>query len=57
MLSRFEVLADKRRGRCWSQTHYADGSSSRGNAGVLEVSTLVFDLDRIPPDPDRVAGV
>src|SRR6266568_2822861 len=57
MLSRFEVLADKRRGRCWSPTRYADGATSRGNAGVLEVSALVFDLDRVPPDPERLAGV
>lgn len=57
MLSRFEVLADKRRGRCWSPTRYADGTASRGNAGVDSVSCLVFDLDRVPPDPDRLAGV
>ena len=57
LLSRFEVLADKRRGRCWSPTRYADGASSRGNAGVLEVSALVFDMDRVPPDPERLAGV
>src|SRR5438874_6754045 len=25
LLARFEVLADKRRGRCWSPTRYADG--------------------------------
>jgi hypothetical protein len=24
---------------------------------VLEVSALVFDLDRVPPDPERLAGV
>jgi hypothetical protein len=57
LLSRFEVLADKRRGHCWSPTRYADGTTSRGNAGVLEVSALVFDLDRVPPDPARLAGV
>ncbi len=57
MLSRFEVLSDKRRGRCWSPTHYADGVTSRGNAGVIEVSALVFDLHRVPPDPRRLAGV
>jgi hypothetical protein len=57
VLSRFEVLADKRRGRCWSPTRYADGAMSRGNAGVLEVSALVFDCDRVAPDPERLAGV
>jgi hypothetical protein len=56
MLSRFEVLTDKRRGRCWSPTRYVAGAKSRGNAGVLEISALVFDLDRIPPDPERLAG-
>src|SRR5579859_5845750 len=57
LLSRFEVLADKRRGRCWSPTRYADGATTRANAGVAEVSALVFDLDRVPPDPERLAGV
>jgi hypothetical protein len=57
MLSRFEVLDDKRRGRCWSPTRYADGASSRSNDGVLEVSALVFDCDRVAPDPERLAGV
>jgi len=31
--------------------------TSRGNAGVASVSALVFDLDRIPPDPERLAGI
>jgi hypothetical protein len=57
MLSRFEVLADKRRGRCWSPTRYAAGASSRGNAGVLEVSALVFDCDWGAPNPERLARV
>jgi len=57
LLNKFEVLADKRRGRCWSPTRYAAGASSRGNAGVEAVSMLVFDLDRVPPDPERLAGV
>jgi hypothetical protein len=57
MLSRFEVLEDKRRGRCWSPTEYAPGHTSRGNAGVAAVSALVFDCDRVPPDPERLAGV
>jgi hypothetical protein len=57
LLSRFEVLTDKRRGRCWSPTRYVDGMTSRGNAGVVEVSALVFDLDRVPPDAERLAGV
>jgi hypothetical protein len=56
MLSRFEVLADKRRGRCWSPTRYTADASSRGNAGVLEVSALVFDCDRVAPDPEHLAG-
>jgi hypothetical protein len=38
MLSRFEVLDDKRGGRCWSPTRYADGASSRSNDGVCKVS-------------------
>ncbi|MDQ6675362.1 MAG: hypothetical protein M3069_32295 [Chloroflexota bacterium] len=57
LLSKFEVLADKRRGRCWSPTCYADGACSRGNAGVLEVSAMVFDCDKVPPDAERLAGV
>src|SRR5881227_3158131 len=50
-------LADKRRGRCWSPTRYADGATSRGNAGVASVSCLVFDCDRVPPDHERLEGV
>jgi putative DNA primase/helicase len=57
MLGQFNVLADKRQGRCWSPAKYADGASSRGNAGVESVSCLVFDLDRVPPDHERLAGV
>jgi hypothetical protein len=57
LLNRFQVLDDKRRGRCWSPTKYADGASSRGNAGVVAVSCLVFDLDRVPPDQERLEGV
>jgi hypothetical protein len=57
MLNRFEVLADKRRGRCWSPTRYADGATSRGNAGVAAVSALVFDCDRVPPDAERLTNV
>ena len=29
---------------------------SRNNAGVHSVSCLVFDCDRVPPDPERLAG-
>jgi hypothetical protein len=50
-------LDDKRQARCWSPTRYADGMRSRANAGVAEVSALVFDLDRVPPEPGRLAGV
>jgi hypothetical protein len=57
LLTRFEVLADKRRGRCWSPTLYGEGATSRSNGGVVSVSALVFDLDRLPPDPERVADV
>jgi hypothetical protein len=57
LLSRFEVMADKRRGRCWSPTAYAVGHTTRGNAGVEAVSCLVFDLDRVPPDPKRLERV
>jgi hypothetical protein len=53
----FEILDDKRCSRCWSPTRYADGATSHGNAGVAGVSALVFDLDRGPPDPKRLAGV
>jgi hypothetical protein len=57
MLTRFEVLDDKRLGHCWSPTKYADGATSRGNAGVEAVSCLVFDCDRVPPDPKRLEHV
>jgi HNH endonuclease len=57
LLIRFEVLPDKRRGCCWSPTLYADSATTRGNAGVVSVSALVFDLDRVPPDPKRLEGV
>jgi hypothetical protein len=57
LLSRFEVVQDKRRGRCWSPTAYAAGHTSRGNAGVQAVSCLVFDLDRVPPDSKRLEHV
>jgi hypothetical protein len=57
MLSRFEILTDKRRSRCWSPTLYAAGATTRGNAGVEAVSALVFDMDRVPPDPARLEGV
>ena len=57
VLSRFAVLDDRRRGRYWSPTRYADGATSRGNAGVQSVSCLVFDLDRVPPDEDHLAGL
>jgi hypothetical protein len=57
MLTRFEVLGDKHRGRCWSPTRYADSATSRSNAGVTSVSCLVFDLDRVPPDPHRLEHV
>jgi len=57
MLTRFEVLDDKRLGHCWSPTKYASGTTSRGNAGVEAVSCLVFDLDRVPPDRERLEPV
>ena len=57
MLSQFEVLGDKHQGHCWSPAKYADGAMSRGNVGVLAESALVFDLDRVPPDPARLAHV
>jgi hypothetical protein len=57
MLTRFEVLDDKRLGHCWSPTAYATGHTSRGNAGVEAVSCLVFDCDRVTPDPERLEGV
>jgi hypothetical protein len=57
LLSRFTVLADKHRGRCWSPTQYADGYAARGNAGVESVSCLVFDCDRVPPEWTRLDSV
>jgi AcrR family transcriptional regulator len=57
ILTRFEVLEDKRRGRCWSPTAYTPGDTTRANDGVAAVSALVFDMDRVPPDPDRLASV
>jgi hypothetical protein len=57
LLGRFEVLTDKRRGRCWSPTAYLPGCVTRGNAGVASVSALVFDCDRMPPDPERLGDV
>ena len=57
MLNTFEVLKDKRRGRCWSPTQYADGATTRGNAGVELVSCLVFDCDRTAPDLERLGSV
>jgi hypothetical protein len=57
MLGRFEVLNDKHRGRCWSPTKYRDGATARGNDGVEAVSCLVFDCDRVSPDPKRLEGV
>jgi hypothetical protein len=52
-----EVIDDRRRGRCWSPTVYAAGARAGANAGVEAVSALVFDLDRVPPDPARRAHV
>ena len=57
MLTTFEEVHDKRQARCWSPTLYADGMTSRANAGVAEISALVFDLDRVPPDPQRLDRV
>src|ERR671929_216009 len=51
---RFTELADKRQARCWAPTRYADGATSRSNAGVESVSCLVFDCDRIEPDWARL---
>ena len=38
-------------------TAYAEGETSRGNAGVEEVNCLVFDMDRVPPDPKHLLEV
>ena len=57
ILTRFEVLPDKHLGQCWSPTKYAGGAKTRGNAGVEEVSCLVFDCDRVGPDPKRLKGI
>jgi hypothetical protein len=57
LLTSFEGLKAKRGGRCWSPTRYLESAVSRGDAGVATVSSLVFDLDRVPPDPARLAGL
>jgi hypothetical protein len=57
LLTTFEVLADKYAGRCWSPARYGDDVRTRSNAGVSEVSALVFDLDRVPPDNRRLGDV
>jgi len=57
LLTTFHELANKRLARCWSPTLYAEGHTSRANAGVASVSALVFDMDKVPPDPERLAGV
>jgi hypothetical protein len=54
LLTRFTELADKRQARCWSPTRYADGMTSRSNAGAKSVSCLVFDCDRVEPDWARL---
>lgn len=57
LLGKFDVLEHKRNGRCWSPTRYIDGATSRRNAGVVSISCLVFDLDRVPPDHQRLRDV
>jgi hypothetical protein len=47
LLTTFGILDDKRRGRCWSPTEYAESATTRGDAGVKTVTALVFDLDRV----------
>jgi hypothetical protein len=54
LLTTFEELTDKRQARCWAPTRYADGATSRSNAGVESVSCLVFDCDRVEPDWARL---
>jgi hypothetical protein len=50
LLTTSRELTDKRQAHCWSPTRYADGATSRTNAGVAAVSCLVFDCDRVEPD-------
>jgi hypothetical protein len=38
-------------------TQYGLATLRRSNAGVASVSALVFDQHRVPPDPERLAGV
>ncbi|HEV7665622.1 MAG TPA: hypothetical protein VGQ62_18970, partial [Chloroflexota bacterium] len=57
LLSTFEGLTAKREGRCWSPTRYVDSAVSRGDAGVASLSCLVFDLDKVPPDPTRLGSL
>jgi hypothetical protein len=56
LLTTFELHTNKENARLWSPTLYKEGFR-RGNAGVLEVSALVFDLDHTSPDPKRLEHV
>jgi hypothetical protein len=57
LLTLFDGLNVKRDGRCWSPTRYVESAVTRGDDGVASVSCLVFDLDRVPPEPARLAGL
>jgi hypothetical protein len=57
LLTTFQEVPDKKLARCWSPTRYAADANTRGNIGVEAVSCLVFDLDRVPPDPKRLEHV
>lgn len=57
LLTTFQELGEKQQAPCWSPTRYAAEVKTRGNVGVEAVSALVFDLDRVPPDPKRLESV
>jgi len=56
MLTTSCELADKRQARCWSPTLYADGHTSRANAGVASVSNHPDQWQALRADPERLAG-
>jgi hypothetical protein len=58
---RWRWLADSRftgncRGRCWSPTEFLLSHTTRANLGVKAVSALVFEMNRVASDPERLAG-
>jgi putative DNA primase/helicase len=56
LLTTHQRTPDKDSAPLWSPTLYREGST-RGNDGVLAIGALVFDLDRCPPDRERLGGL